>query len=140
MALTPEVAVDVIKAICCLHNFLMLRNASQDNITKYCSETFVDREVIIPAEKPGDEDKVELIPGQWRDIAKGDSGSVPLELPKSSRPKRVAERLREDFAKFFETPIGHAAASWQYIAINAGKVRVNKSELITSEVNESGFN
>lgn len=115
MNLSPEVAVVVVKAICCLHNYMMVRNTAQEGQTAYCGDGFADRESAS-----GD-----IIPGQWRDVVVEDTGTIPLERLRSSRPSYNAEFVRISIANFFVSEVGNSAAPWQQAYVNKGKINLN---------------
>lgn len=99
MNLGPETVVDIVLAICILHNFLLTHSSR----SSYLLPGLVDTE---------DEETHERIPGSWREENISENVFFPLNGGNRNNYKASQKEVRNEFKEYFMTPLGEV--SWQY--------------------------
>ena len=104
----PEKVVAIVKATCCLYNYLKL-DESQYSLPnrRYCPGTFVDYE-----DRSG-----QITPGDWRTIASLTSGMSTVQRLGSNTYTQSAAAMRDQMATYFDSPPGEVP--WQYTHIRS---------------------
>ena len=95
-----ELVVNITKAVVVLHNYLMAGRSFAEGC-KYCPIGFVDSDVPTGTQM-----------GEWREMARGDQGIIPLTRVGSNNYSRSAKRVREDFGDFFMAIVGQVPWQW----------------------------
>lgn len=99
--LNPENSIAIVKALICLHNFIMITNEEMDmpDARLYCPPNFVDHM---------DEEN-----GEWRFIREDNFLADITRLGSNNASRRATEQ-RNILKDYFLSPIGEAQAPWQY--------------------------
>lgn len=96
LELGPEKTIDVVSAICALHNWLMSKKES--------------KKIYAPSETFDNEVDGQLISGSWRNELVLEGNCLPLH--RNTQNCTEAKDIREEFKHFFVSPDGEV--SWQY--------------------------
>lgn len=96
LELGPEKTIDVVSAICALHNWLMSKKESKQ---KYAPNGTFDNEV-----------EGQVVPGTWRNDPTLEGNCLPIQ--RSAQNSTEAKIIREELKNFFVSPDGEV--SWQY--------------------------
>ena len=105
---TPEKAADIVKATCCLHNFLKVDESRQFLPTRrYCLQHFTDYE-----DRSGS-----ITLGDWRSLVNGSLGMSSIQRTGTNMYSHSASEIRDSLAEFFDSPEG--MLSWQYSYIRS---------------------
>jgi hypothetical protein len=105
---TPEKAADIVKATCCLHNFLKVAESQPSLSTlRYCPRNFTDYEDRHGSIRPGD----------WRALVDGTTGMANLHRVGSNTYSQSAASIRDSLAAHFDSPEG--MINWQYTYIRS---------------------
>ncbi|KAM9307268.1 uncharacterized protein KZ484_000621 [Pholidichthys leucotaenia] len=86
-------AVCIVKACVALHNFLSYTDNGNPPSRKYIPDTFVDTPTTGGDTRPGD----------WRQLADGDTNLLDLCRPSSTETTQTALDIRHNFMTFFQT-------------------------------------
>ncbi|XP_011868324.1 PREDICTED: putative nuclease HARBI1 [Vollenhovia emeryi] len=103
ICLNPENATAVVKALVCLHNFIMITDEEMNNAPDtrlYCPPNFVDN--------------MDNENGEWRNIRRDNVVLADLTRLGSNNASRRATEQRNILKDYFLSPIGEAQAPWQY--------------------------
>ena len=104
----PDKVSSIVKATCCLHNFLKVDDGCQTSSNRrYCPSNFTDYEDRHGA----------VVPGDWRSLAQGTTGISNLRHVGSNTHSQSAAGLRDTLAALFDSPQG--ALPWQYTYIRS---------------------
>ncbi|XP_025995448.2 uncharacterized protein LOC105194390 [Solenopsis invicta] len=94
---------NVLKALVCLHNFIMYGEKQENmNNRQYCTT-----DLIVTEERDGS-----IREGQWR--RHFSSHFAELGRLGANRADSVAKEMRNILKEYFISPVGEAQASWQY--------------------------
>lgn len=100
MNLKPNIATDIVLAICALHNFLLSTKESRMN---YFHQGLLDME---------DPNTYDIQPGSWRDENMPESTYFPLQRGNLHNYTTSQKEVRDEFREYFMTPLGEVP--WQY--------------------------
>lgn len=115
ICLNTENAIAVIKALICLHNFIMITDEemSMPNARLYCPPNFVD--------------SMDNENGEWRNMRKDNVTFVDITRLGSNNASERAKTQRTILKNYFLSPIGEAQAPWQYNSAFRG-ININLPE------------
>uniref|UniRef100_T1IUD8 DDE Tnp4 domain-containing protein n=1 Tax=Strigamia maritima TaxID=126957 RepID=T1IUD8_STRMM len=102
---TTETADSIVKAVVCLHNYLMITQRQRLGNNHYCSLNMADH----------DDGRGHIIDGEWRSIVAGDTGMQDIHRTNYNRNPEKAIEVREIFKRFFMSNEGQVP--WQYHSV-----------------------
>ena len=101
----PDKVTCITKAVCCLHNYLKISEASSPSSSRhYCPPGYIDREDV----------NGNIIPGDWR-LVDNDGGMTNIARLGSNTYSRSAAELRDDFMNYFASPLGSVVWQLQHV-------------------------
>ncbi|KAK6327333.1 hypothetical protein J4Q44_G00029780 [Coregonus suidteri] len=103
LEVAPEKAETIVKACMALHDYL----CTTDTSTRYIHATF---DHSTPTR--------DLLPGEWRQVAQGNTSFLDLRNMSTDKATRVAIDMRNNLKDYFLTPAGQL--SFQDAAITYG--------------------
>lgn len=98
ICLRPENVKTIVKTICVLHNFAMMRKSSA--------------QIYAPPGTFDTEKENTIILGNWRDEGMPRENLLPLQNENAHNYSITAKEIREEFRDYFVSPEGEV--SWQY--------------------------
>ncbi|XP_071581590.1 uncharacterized protein [Temnothorax nylanderi] len=103
---------EILKALVCLHNFIMSSNDNNDRCaSQYCPPDWLDVE-----------DEAGLIhDGRWRTIGPG-AFFKELGRTGANRGGSESEGVRNYLKEYFVSPVGEAQVPWQYVTAFQGQI------------------
>lgn len=103
ICLNPENAIAIVKALICLHNFIMITDeemSEMPNARLYCPPNFVDH--------------MDQENGEWRNNIGNNVVLDDITRFGSNNASRRATEQRDILKDYFLSPTGEAQAPWQY--------------------------
>lgn len=101
MEFHPDTAIAVVKAAVCLHNYLKSTDAQNSAACRYVPVNFVDYEGVDGT----------VVEGEWRAVARGQTGLVPVRSMSSNMYSKEAARVPEQLVRYFLSVEG--SVPWQ---------------------------
>lgn len=95
---------EVVKAVICLHNYIMTMEERSEPQQRYCTQRLIDRE----------NENHEIMEGEWRGMVGAGTLFENIQRMRGNSGTHVAKAQRDVLCEYFITNVGFNQVPWQY--------------------------